>query len=210
MLQQYLPGGASRLAQLQTQLQRAEAVLFTAQGSGGDGTDKHWLQAFLQGLGTASADLAPWEGLTGHRRAETSLLARSGLRDSEQHFAREAEAQPQSGLLGVVAQIFEVKHVGDEAVSRTLAGLLSTLTRRDLSSLLCHTYRDAQLLAQQARRLSLKLSYRNIPEQAYRRADSMAPPRMPDVPFAMYASQLLLPVVSDRPLRTLAAGAHTA
>ena len=49
------------------------------------------------------------EGLAGHRRAETSLLARSGLRDSELAFAREAEAQPHSGLLGVVAQLFEVQ-----------------------------------------------------------------------------------------------------
>lgn len=96
--------------------------------------------------------------------------------------------------------LFEVQNVGDEAVSRTLAGLLSTLTRRDLSSLLCRTYRAAQLVAQQARQRQLKLSYRNIPEQPYRRANSMGPPAMNGVPFAMYASQLLSPVVSDRPL----------
>ncbi|EOD34200.1 hypothetical protein EMIHUDRAFT_201849 [Emiliania huxleyi CCMP1516] len=162
-----------------------ELVRAAVAGSGGDGTDKHWLQAFLQGLGTAWADLAAVEGLAGHRRAETSLLARSGLRDSEQAFAREAEAQPHSGLLGVVAQLFEVQNVGDEAVSRTLAGLLSTLTRRDLSSLLCRTYRAAQLVAQQARQRQLKLSYRNIPEQPYRGANSMGPPAMNGVPFAM-------------------------
>ena len=79
----------------------------------------------------------------------------------------------------------------------------------DLSSLLCHTYRAAQQVAQQARARQLKLSYRNIPEQPYRRA-SMAPTQMNGMPFAMYASQLLSPVVSDRPLRTLASGAHTA
>ena len=94
--------------------------------------------------------------------------------------------------------LFEVQNVGDEAVSRTLAGLLSTLTRRDLSSLLCRTYRAAQLVAQQARQRQLKLSYRNIPEQPYRHANSMGPPAMNGVPFAMYASQLLSPVVSDR------------